>query len=76
MPSEPGSDQVVAAEPTATLSAGETGEMRSERRTAQAQHEGEAAQRSGALEMKTVAERAVDRVTHGIKLGKAIPAGF
>jgi acyl-CoA reductase-like NAD-dependent aldehyde dehydrogenase len=25
---------------------------------------------------KTVAERAVDRVTHGIKLGKAIPAGF
>jgi hypothetical protein len=26
--------------------------------------------------LKTVAERAVDRVTHGIKLGKAIPAGF
>jgi hypothetical protein len=25
---------------------------------------------------KTVAERAVDRVTNGIKLGKAIPAGF
>ncbi len=25
---------------------------------------------------KTVAERAVDRVTHGIKLGKVIPAGF
>jgi hypothetical protein len=25
---------------------------------------------------KTVAERAVDRVTHGIKLGKAVPAGF
>jgi hypothetical protein len=62
----------VAAEPTATLSAGETGE----RHTAQAQHEGEAAQRSGALEMKTVAERAVDRVTHGIKLSKAVPAGF
>ena len=42
--------------------------MRPERRTARAQHE-------GALEMKTVAERAVDRVTHGIKLGKAVPAG-
>ena len=27
-------------------------------------------------QLKTVAERAVDRVTHGIKLGKAIPAGF
>lgn len=26
--------------------------------------------------LKTVAERAVDRVTHGIKLGKVIPAGF
>jgi len=26
-------------------------------------------------EMKTVAERAVDRVTHGIRLGKAVPAG-
>lgn len=26
--------------------------------------------------LKTVAERAVDRVTHGIKLSKAIPAGF
>jgi hypothetical protein len=25
---------------------------------------------------KTVAERAVDRVTHGIKLSKAVPAGF
>jgi hypothetical protein len=25
--------------------------------------------------MKTVAERAVDRVTHGIKLGKAASAG-
>jgi hypothetical protein len=25
--------------------------------------------------MKTVAERAVDRVTHGIKLGKAVSAG-
>jgi hypothetical protein len=29
-----------------------------------------------AASQKTVAERAVDRVTHGIKLGKAIPAGF
>jgi hypothetical protein len=29
----------------------------------------------GAIEMKTVAERAVDRVTHGIKLGKAASAG-
>jgi hypothetical protein len=57
------------------LSAEETGEMRSERRIARAQHEGEAAQRGGALEMKTVAERAVDRVTHGIKLGKAVSAG-
>jgi len=57
-----------------------TGEMRSERRTARAQHEGGAAERSGALEIKTteiktVAERAVDRVTHGIKLGKAASAG-
>jgi hypothetical protein len=65
-----------AAEPADAFLAGETGEMRSERRTAQAQHEGEAVQRSGALEMKTVAERAVDRVTRGIKLGKAVPAGF
>ncbi|MGZ7077435.1 MAG: hypothetical protein ACXVJL_15665 [Candidatus Angelobacter sp.] len=66
----------VAAEPAVTLSDGETGEMGSERRTARAEHEGEAAEHCGALEMKTVAERAVDRVTHGIKLGKAIPAGF
>ena len=72
------------------LPAEETGEMRSERRVARAQYEGgvpgkpgvglmgcegEAAQRGGALEMKTVAERAVDRVTHGIKLGKAVSAG-
>ncbi|HEY5029822.1 MAG TPA: hypothetical protein VIK39_15550 [Candidatus Angelobacter sp.] len=67
---------MAAEKPADTFLAGETGEMRSERRTAQAQHEGEAAQRCGALEMKTVAERAVDRVTHGIKLGKAVPAGF
>jgi len=26
--------------------------------------------------IKTVAERAVDRVTHGVKLSKAVPAGF
>jgi hypothetical protein len=26
--------------------------------------------------LKTVAETAVDRVTHGVKLGKAVPAGF
>jgi hypothetical protein len=52
-----------------------TGEMRSERRTARAQYEGGAAERGGALEIKTVAERAVDRVTHGIKLGKAVSAG-
>ena len=52
------------------------GEMRSERRTARAQHEGGAAERGGALELKTVAERAVDRVTHGIKLGKAVSAGY
>lgn len=45
------------------------GEMRSERRSARAEHE------SGALELKTVAERAVDRVTHGIKLSSK-PAGF
>lgn len=57
------------------LPAEETGEMRSERRIARAQHEGGAAELGGALEMKTVAERAVDRVTHGIKLGKAVSAG-
>ena len=56
-----------AAEPAVTVSAG-TGEMRTERRASRAQHE-------GALEMKTVAERAVDRVTHAIKLGKAVSAG-
>jgi hypothetical protein len=57
---------------------GKTGEMRSERRAARAEHEGEAAQRSGALaqtELKTVAEQAVDRVTHGVKLGKAVSTG-
>ena len=55
------------------------GEVRSERRTARAEHEGEAAQRGGALEgteLKTIAERAVDRVTQGVRLSKAVPAGF
>jgi hypothetical protein len=66
---------VLAMAEVGVLLAEETGEMRSERRIARAQHEGEAAQRGGALEMKTVAERAVDRVTHGIKLGKAVSAG-
>jgi hypothetical protein len=76
-PTVPAEQKPMAAEkPSDAFLAGETGEMRSERRTAQAQHEGEAAQRSGALEMKTVAERAVDRVTHRIKLSKAVPAGF
>ena len=56
-----------AAEPAVTVSAG-TGEMRPERRASRAQHE-------GAPEIKTVAERAVDRVTHSIKLGKAVSAG-
>jgi len=54
------------AEPTGTAAFGGTSEVRTERRAARLQHEGE---------MKTVAERAVDRVTHGIKLGKAVSAG-
>ena len=54
------------AEPMVTAAAGGTSEVRTERRAARLQHEGE---------MKTVAERAVDRVTHGIKLGKAVSAG-
>jgi hypothetical protein len=58
----------VAAEP-AVVSVGGAGEVRTERRSARAQHEGEA------LEIKTVAERAVDRVTRGIKLAKAVSAG-
>lgn len=75
------------AEPTVSAAAG--GEVRVERRAARLQHEGgvpgkpgvglmgcdgAAAERGGALELKTVAERAVDRVTHGIRLGKALPA--
>ncbi len=54
------------AEPTVAAAVGGTAEVRIERRAARLQHEGE---------MKTVAERAVDRVTHGIKLGKAVQAG-
>jgi hypothetical protein len=54
---------------------GGVGEVRPERRAARMPHESGAAERSGALEMKTVAERAVDRVTHGIKLSKAASAG-
>jgi hypothetical protein len=61
------------SDPTAGENAGRfaLGEMRSERRTAQ--HD------CGALEeteLKTKAEQAVDRVTQGMKLSKAIPAGF
>ena len=51
------------------------GEVRSERRAARLQQEAEAAEQGGVLELKTVAERAVDRVTHGIKLAKAVSAG-
>jgi hypothetical protein len=54
------------AEPTVTAAFGGTNEVRIERRASRLQHEGE---------MKTVAERAVDRVTHGIKLSKAVSAG-
>ncbi len=32
--------------------------------------------RTAGDELKTVAEQAVDRVTHGVKLTKAVPAGF
>ena len=56
--------KTAVAEPTDIAAVG--GEVRIERRAARLQHEGE---------MKTVAERAVDRVTHGIKLGKAVSAG-
>ena len=54
---------------------GGTEEVRVERRAARMPHESGAAERGGALEMKTVAERAVDRVTHGIKLAKVVSAG-
>jgi hypothetical protein len=72
------------AEPSVTVSAGGTGEVRTERRAARLQHEGGVPSKLGvglmgcegvAGEMKTVAERAVDRVTQGIKLGKAVSAG-
>jgi hypothetical protein len=62
------------AEPTVAAAFG-TSEVRIERRAARLPQEAGAAERSGALEMKTVAERAVDRVTHGIKLSKAASAG-
>jgi hypothetical protein len=51
------------------------GEMQSEHPTAGAEHEDEA-HCAEALELKTIAERAVDRVTHGMRLGKPVPAGF
>jgi len=63
------------------------GEMRSERRSARAEHEGEAAERCGALEnndadddddeaeVKTVAERAVDRVARGGGYAKVFRTG-
>jgi hypothetical protein len=54
------------AEPAATAAFAGTSEVRIERRAARLQHESE---------MKTVAERAVDRVTQGIKLSKAVSAG-
>jgi len=59
-------EKATTAESTVTAAFGGTSEARTERRAARLQHEGE---------MKTVAERAVDRVTHGIKLGKAVSAG-
>lgn len=63
------------SEPTVAVPLGGAGEVRVERRAARMPHEGGAAERGGALELKTVAERAVDRVTHGIKLGRAASAG-
>ena len=50
----------------------ETGEMRSERSIARA-HAGGVLEET---ELKTIAERAVDRVTHGIRLSKAFPAEY
>lgn len=58
----------MTADTTVTAAFGGTGEVRIERRPARLQQE-------STVEMKTVAERAVDRVTHGIKLGKAVSAG-
>ena len=70
----PAAGEQKSAESTAVPFGG-AGEVRVERRAARMPHESGAAERSGALEMKTVAERAVDRVTHGIKLSKAASAG-
>lgn len=64
----------VVAEPGVTVAAGGAAEVRIERRAARLQHEGGTVEMK-TMEMKTVAERAVDRVTHGIKLGKAVSAG-
>ena len=55
------------AEPQVTATVGATNEVRIERRAARLQQEG--------AELKTVAESAVDRVTRGIKLAKAVSAG-
>jgi hypothetical protein len=65
----------MSTEPKVAASPEEAVEVRMERRAARMPHEGGAAERGGALEMKTVAERAVDRVTHGINLAKAVSAG-
>ena len=65
----------MSAEPKVAASAEEPVEVRMERRAARMPHESGAAERGGALEIKTVAERAVDRVTHGINLAKAVSAG-
>jgi hypothetical protein len=62
----PAAGEQKPAESTVTLPFGGVGEVRIERRAARLQHESE---------MKTVAERAVDRVTQGIKLAKAASAG-
>lgn len=52
----------------------ETGEVRVERRAARIKYEGEKAGVREETELKTMAERAVDRVTHGLKIAKT--AGF
>ena len=71
-------EKATTAEPTVSATAG--GEVRVERRAARLQHEGGVPSKPGVGlmgcdgELKTVAERAVDRVTHGIRLGKALPA--
>ena len=74
----------MVAEQKVAPSAEGPSEIRPERRAARLQHEGGGPGKpgvglmgceGGAAEMKTVAERAVDRVTHGIKLGRAVSAG-